>query len=49
MTYNVFNIDNDNNMFLEHKIHILEQSKKDHVTLKTVVIAAEKSALSSQE
>ncbi len=38
----VFNIDN---FFLEHQISILEWFLKDHVTLKTEVMAAESSAL----
>ncbi len=43
----------DNNihsiMFLEHQISISEWFQKGHVTLKTGVIAAENSALTSQE
>ncbi len=40
----------DNNcQFLEEQIIILEWFLKDHVTLNTAVMAAENSALSSQE
>ncbi len=41
----VFNIGNNKKLFLEHQISILEGFLKEHVTLKTGVMAAENSAL----
>ncbi len=45
----VFNSNNDKQMFLEQQIIILEWFLKDHVTLKTGVMATENSVLPSQE
>jgi len=39
-----FYIDNNKEMFLEHKISILELFLKDHVTLKTGVMTSQNSA-----
>ncbi len=45
----VFCIDFNKKMFLEHQISIWQSFLKERVTLKTGVIAAEDSALPSQE